>query len=153
MQLLHRMRLQNLNNMQFRLIATDRVVHETDSLDAVYVPTTQGEIGILPEHIALVSVVVPGVLRVEHENSTEEFAIGRGVLETDGARVTIIADMIESADDIDLDTIATRKQEAEKLMNEYRSSHETISMEKLIELEETYMKESAREMLAARSRK
>lgn len=60
----------------------------------------------------------------------------------------MLADMIEDGGH-DLSVIAACKLEAEKLMAEYRSKGDPISMESLLELEQQYLKDVAREQLAA----
>lgn len=72
----------------------------------VELPTPQGAIGILPHHIPLLGVVVPGVIAIKrHEADSEEkieyFATEGGFVEIDGKHVRLLADSAERAEDID----------------------------------------------------
>lgn len=134
--------------MKFTLTSITGIALSTDALESLTIPTLDGVITVLPGHMALMTAIKPGVLSVSYEKMHKNFAIGGGVLETDGNEVRIIADMIEDGGH-DLEAIATRKLEAEKLMTEYREKGDPISMEALLDLEQQYLKESAREQLAA----
>ena len=133
--------------MRFSLISITKKVLETVTT-SVTVPTKTGIITVLPKHEPLVSALKPGVLSVTVDGKIQSFAIGGGVLETDGEKVTVLADMIEAGAAIDSVVAAKRKEEAERLLKEARESG-TTDMESLIALEEEYMKEEARVKLAS----
>ena len=133
--------------MKFTLTSITGTALATDSLESLTIPTLDGVITVLPGHMALITALKPGVLDVRHDGKNSKFAIGGGVLETDGTEVRIIADMIEDGGH-DLAAIAARKAEAEKLMAEYRAKGDQVSMESLLELEQQYLKDIAREQLA-----
>jgi F-type H+-transporting ATPase subunit epsilon len=133
--------------MKFTLTSITGIALATDSLESVTVPTVEGVITILPSHMPLVTALRPGVLEVAYDNKKAKFAIGGGILETNGTELSVIADMVEEGGH-DLAEIAKRKEEAEKLMAEYRAKGDQISMEALIDLEQQYLKDIAREQLA-----
>ena len=133
--------------MHFSLTSLSGTILSTEKLESVTVSTENGTIAILPNHMPLVSALKPGVLEVAYEGKTVSFAVGGGVLETDGKELRIIADMIEDGG-YDLVEIEKRKKDAETLMAEYRVKGDQISMESLIELESEYLKDIAREQLA-----
>ena len=68
-------------------------------------------------------------------------------METDGNIIRILTDMAEN-EASDLETIRLHKQEAFKAMEEARASGDLISMERIIEIEQEYQKDTAREQLA-----
>jgi F0F1-type ATP synthase epsilon subunit len=103
--------------------------------------TEDGEVTILPGHEPLLSAVRPGILYTEYHIGnkvhTAEYATGGGVLNISPEVCTIVADVVESPDGLtDLEYITSQKNEAEKMMKEYRAENgEAIDPKKLIELE------------------
>lgn len=72
----------------------------------VIIPTPAGQIGVLPNHIPLVTIVSPGVISIRHhkEDPDERFehlACAGGVAEISGKRIRVLADIAERAEDID----------------------------------------------------
>ncbi|MEX1997187.1 MAG: ATP synthase F1 subunit epsilon [Candidatus Andersenbacteria bacterium] len=73
---------------------------------AVVLPTAQGDIGILPHHIPLITIVTAGVITIrrreaDEEDAREHLATAGGFVEIDGKRVRLLADTAERAEDID----------------------------------------------------
>lgn len=64
--------------------------------------------------------------------------------------MTITADMVEDGTHLDIDSIRTKKEEALKLLEEYQHKGDSMDMDTYIELEQQFLKESAREQLATR---
>ncbi len=137
--------------MKFTLTSITGIALSTEALESLTIPTLDGIITVLPGHMALITALKPGVLDIAYEGKKTKFAVGGGVLETDGQEVRIIADMVEDGGH-DLAAISVRKSEAEKLMAEYRAKGDAISMDALLDLEQQYLKDSAREQLAASHR-
>ncbi len=133
--------------MRFSLISITKKVLEAE-VASVTLPTKTGTITVLPKHEPLVAALNPGVLSVTVEGKVQSFAIGGGVLETDGENVSVLADMVEAGASIDSEAAVQRKNEAARLLKEARDAGST-DMESLIALEEEYMKEEARVKLAS----
>ncbi|MDQ1344075.1 MAG: F-type H+-transporting ATPase subunit epsilon [Patescibacteria group bacterium] len=134
--------------MHFSLISITKKVLESSEVSSVTLPTKTGVITVLPEHEPIVSALTPGVLSVTVGNKNVLFAIGGGVLETDGKTVTVLADMVEEGGTVGMEDAEKRKTEAARLLKEARETG-TTDMESLIALEEEYMKEEARVKLAS----
>ena len=69
------------------------------------IPTTEGEIGVFPDHEDLVAIAVPGVISVRNrkddsDDRTEFFAISGGVVEISGKRIRILVDEAEHGEEI-----------------------------------------------------
>jgi F-type H+-transporting ATPase subunit epsilon len=92
-------------------------------IDSISLPTPDGEITILPHHIPLISIVMPGTLTVRRGEQEQFFAISRGVIEVDGRTIRILADTADRAEELEEAAIEKAKAEAEKLMTEKR--HDT----------------------------
>ncbi len=81
----------------------------SDTIETVVIPTTQGEIGILPGHIPLLTRVESGELRVTKNGKQENLIVGNGFAQIDGDRVSVLAEQAITEEKID-------EQAAEKAM-------------------------------------
>ena len=67
----------------------------------VTVPGSQGELGILPEHVPLVTTVDTGILQYEEEGRRKKVAVHYGYAQVQGDRVVVLSEMVEQGVDID----------------------------------------------------
>ncbi|MBI4081845.1 MAG: F0F1 ATP synthase subunit epsilon [Candidatus Lambdaproteobacteria bacterium] len=68
----------------------------------VTLPGTMGELGILPQHVPLVTALDTGILAYEHEGGSERMAVHYGYAHVSGDTVTVLAEMAERAGEIDV---------------------------------------------------
>ena len=87
-------------------------------------PTPDGEISVLPHHIPLMSIVVPGSILIRRGGGEELFAVSRGVIEIDGKNVHVLVDSADRAGELQEEIIEKAKAEAEKLQKERRHDAE-----------------------------
>lgn len=113
----------NVKKIEFKIVTPERVVFE-DTVDAVILPTVDGEITVLPHHIPLVSLLSAGVLRIKKGAEETPLAVSSGVIEVDGKRVVVLADTAERADELEEEKIEKARQAAQKLMAEKRTDAE-----------------------------
>jgi F-type H+-transporting ATPase subunit epsilon len=112
----------------------------SEEVDSVVVPGLEGELGILPEHIPLMTQILPGELRVQKGGEELHLAVGEGFLEVTGRRVSVLTDMAIKEADIDEDMVqeAIRRAEAslrdEKLGNEDMASVQAALQKSLAQL-------------------
>jgi len=86
----------------------------------VFVPGSQGELGIAPRHAPLLTTLKPGVVRVQAEGQAEQsFYVGGGSLEIQPNVVTVLADTAARARDLDEAAALAAKQHAEDAMREH----------------------------------
>lgn len=133
--------------MQFTITSITGIALRTESFEKLSISTLDGMITVLPGHEPLISALKPGVMTVWFDGTQKDFAIGGGILETDGTDIKIIADMVEDGGH-DLADIAARKAQAELQMKEYIQKGDPLSMEAYVELEQEYLRDIAREQLA-----
>jgi len=89
----------------------------SDTVDTVVIPTVEGEIGILPGHIPLLTQVGAGELRVLKNGKTELLAIGNGFAEIDGDKVSILAESAIAEEKIDEAAAENAMRRAEEALN------------------------------------
>ena len=103
----------------FRLevISPDRIFYENDVYMVEY-NTTEGQVGILAEHIPMTQILAPGVLTItEDENSQRIAALHEGFVEITQDKVTILAESVEWPWDIDLKRAEEARIRAERRLN------------------------------------
>ena len=106
--------------MQLEIISAERQVY-SDEVDVVVVPGVEGQLGILPHHAPLMTVLQPGEVLVRKDGEETYLAVTGGFMEVIGNKVTILADACERSDEID----EARAQEAVARAQERISSHAT----------------------------
>lgn len=86
--------------LRLEIVTAERVLFEGD-VDGVVAPGAEGELGILPKHAALMSLLHPGELRFRQGADQQHMALTGGYIEVSGDRVTVLADAAEHLDEID----------------------------------------------------
>jgi len=99
--------------MKLKVITPEEEFYEGD-VTMVELTTTEGNIGIYPQHIPLTAVVAPGVLKIHEENEVREAALHSGFITIMPDVVTIMAEAVEWPDEIDFKRAEEAKVRAEK---------------------------------------
>ena len=73
--------------LNFEIITPEKIVY-SDKVDEVVLPTVMGEIGILPNHIPLVSILKPGELRIKKGKEEEFLAVSGGLTVMGGSTIS-----------------------------------------------------------------
>lgn len=104
----------------------------------VILPTPQGYIGVLPNHMPLVSIVTPGVISIRHkegdpDSKMELFATHGGVIEISENRLRVLADEADRADEINEAEAQKAYEQAQKLYKEAKTQVELNEAKALID--------------------
>ncbi|HEY0865392.1 MAG TPA: ATP synthase F1 subunit epsilon [Lacunisphaera sp.] len=94
-------------------IVTPEAKVYSDTIDSVVVPTVEGEIGVLPGHIPLLTQVEHGELRVTKGGVTSWLAVGGGFAQIDGDRVRVLAEHAITEEKIDEHAVEAALKKAE----------------------------------------
>ncbi len=103
--------------IQCDIVTQERTVF-SGQVDAVNIPGSEGRMGILPNHTALLTTLGFGEVVVRTDEQEEYFAIGGGFVEVQPDRVIILADSAEHAEEIDTKRAELARERAEKVMAE-----------------------------------
>jgi F-type H+-transporting ATPase subunit epsilon len=87
--------------LQLEIVTPEKKVF-SGSVDNVYLPGADGEIGILPMHAGLVTALKPGELRYLHNGQVVTLAIGSGFAEVTQTKVVVLTDMALGEAEIDV---------------------------------------------------
>lgn len=101
--------------LHLEIVTPERRAYEGD-VDEVVVPGSEGELGILPHHAPLISLLGQGVLRLRRGAEVEEFAIFGGFLQVRPDRVVVLAETADVASEIDLERAQRARREAEHVI-------------------------------------
>lgn len=85
-------------------------------VENVYLPGTEGELGILPGHVPLVTAIAAGELRYSTGDSVEELAVGAGFVEVTQEKVTVLTDLAVTDSDIDENKVEEAMKRAEEAL-------------------------------------
>jgi len=97
-------------------IVTPEKLAYSDTVDAVTLPGSEGELGVLPHHAPLVSMLGLGELRIRKGSDIETFAIAGGFLQVRPDKVVVMAEMADMASEIDLEKAAEARRDAERAL-------------------------------------
>ncbi len=98
--------------MQLQIITAEREVFSGE-VDVLVAPGIAGQLGILPSHAPLMTVLQPGELMVRSDGEESYLVLSGGYMEVLGNRVTILADAAEDVDEIDEERAQRAIQQAQ----------------------------------------
>ncbi len=97
------------------IVTPERLAYRGE-VDEVVVPGSEGQLGILPHHVPLISLLGLGELRIKRAGQQESFAIYGGFLQVRPDKVIVMAETADFAADIDLERARHARQEAERAL-------------------------------------
>jgi F-type H+-transporting ATPase subunit epsilon len=101
--------------LRLEIVTPERLAFE-DDVDSVQVPGSEGELGILPNHAPLVSMLGIGELRIRKGGTEELFAIAGGFVQVRPDKVVVMAETADMASEIDLERAQEARREAERAL-------------------------------------
>ena len=101
--------------LEFDIVTAERIVYSAH-VDVVVAPGVEGQLAILPNHAALMTTLQPGELMVRDEGEETAMFVRSGFLEVCENRVTVLADVAEQAEEIDIERAEEAKRRAEELL-------------------------------------
>ncbi len=100
----------------------------SDDVHMVTLPVVDGQIGVYPHHVHLITQVVPGELIVNKDGKDTFLAVGEGLVEITARRISIVTDMAIPADGIDEAKAEEARQRAKARLLEKISDEEVASV-------------------------
>ena len=98
--------------IQFEIVSPAGV-STAEQVDQVVIPTTTGEIGVLPQHEPLMTMLEPGELAVINDGKTVYAAVGEGFAQITPGRLSILTDIVTRESEIDEDAVAKAIERAQ----------------------------------------
>src|SRR6476469_1624321 len=97
------------------IVTPERLAY-SDTVDSVQLPGSEGELGVLPHHAPLISMLGVGELRIRKGGQEESFAIAGGCLQGRPDKVVVMAGTADLASEIDLEKAQEARREAERAL-------------------------------------
>lgn len=114
--------------MKLRIITPDEQFYDGDAT-MVELTTSEGDIGVYPNHIPLTAVVAPGILKIHQGADVKEAALISGFLTILPDEVTILAEIAEWPDEIDFKRAEDAKVRAERRLSSHGPETDVLRAE------------------------
>jgi len=104
--------------LTLKIVTPEREVY-SESVSSVVLPTQSGDVGILPGHIPLMTLLEAGELQVvrgDGENALEYLAVDKGFAEVQGDQVTVLTEAAIDIQNIDLSEVEDARERAESAL-------------------------------------
>jgi len=88
-----------------------------DDVTEVVVPAFEGEIGILKDHISIISFLKPGIIKIYSKSGEDSFYVNDGIIEFKNNNLSILTSLILNLKDIDKEKISEIQKSAEEELN------------------------------------
>jgi F-type H+-transporting ATPase subunit epsilon len=98
---------------RLEIITAERQVF-SDDVNIVVAPGVEGELGILPHHAPLITILKPGEVLIRKDGQETYLFVSGGFLEVRPEKILILADACERADEIDIERAEAAKRRAEE---------------------------------------
>lgn len=115
------------DSINLKITTPERVVFE-GHVDEVVLPTAMGEIGVLPHHIPMVSLLKAGEVRIKQAEKSFLLAVSGGFIEVRPQQVIVLADTAERAEDIDEQRADEARKRAEEVAKSKRVDAEDYAL-------------------------
>jgi F-type H+-transporting ATPase subunit epsilon len=115
------------NTIKLEIVTPEATVYSED-VDMVTLPGVEGQMGVLPQHVRLMTQLVPGELIVRKDGHDDFMAVGQGLVEVNNEHVSILTTMAIAVDRIDEAAAEEARQRAAARLREKISSEEVASV-------------------------
>ena len=109
-------------------IITPLEIAFAEDVHMVTLPGVEGEMGVYPHHMRLITQIVPGEIIVNKDGQDRSLAVGEGLVDISATRVSIVTDMAIPADKIDEAKLEEARQRAEARLREKISDEEVATV-------------------------
>src|SRR6201997_2205442 len=115
------------NTLQLEIVTPEATVY-SEAVDMVTLPAVEGQMGVLPQHVRLMTQLVPGELTVLKDGHENYLAVGEGLVEVTNDHVSIVTNMAVAIENIDEAVAEEARQRAAARLREKLSSEEVASV-------------------------
>jgi len=115
------------NTLKLEIITPDTTAYSED-VDMVTLPGVEGQMGVFPQHVPLMTQMVPGEIIVRKDGHDYFLAVGEGLVEITGDHVAILTDLAIASEKIDEAKVEEARQRAQARLQEKLSDEEVASV-------------------------
>ena len=110
---------------KLKIVTPERVFYEGDA-SMVELSTTEGDIGVYANHIPMTAIVAPGVLKIHEAAGVKRAALHTGFIEVLPEMITIMAEVVEWPDEIDVKRAEDARVRAERRLKDNKAECDTL---------------------------
>ena len=115
------------NTLRLEIVTPEATVY-SQPVEMVTLPAIEGQMGVLPQHVRLITQLVPGELTVRRNGRDEFLAVGEGLVEVTNDQVSIVTNMAVAVESIDEAAAEEARQRAAARLKEKLSTEEVASV-------------------------
>lgn len=115
------------STLKLKIVTPEATVY-SDDVEMVTLPAIMGEMGVYPQHVPLITQMVPGEMIVRRDGRDVFIATGGGLIEITATRVSVLTDLAVAADRIDEAQAEEARLRAEARLREKLSDEEVASV-------------------------
>jgi F-type H+-transporting ATPase subunit epsilon len=115
------------DTLKLQIVTPDGQAYSED-VDIVTLPGVEGQLGVYPQHVPLMTQMTPGEIIVRKDGHDYYLAVGEGLIEVMGDHVAVLTDLAVASDKIDEAKVEEARQRAEARLHEKLSDEEVASV-------------------------
>ena len=120
--------------LKLEIVTPERKIYSED-VDMVTLPGSEGELGVYPKHVPLLTTLKPGELRVIQNGRETTMAIGEGFVEIKADSVSVLTDMALEAEKIDISAAEAAVERAKAAMKEDQTPEQVAAIQASLQKE------------------
>ncbi len=110
---------------KLQIVTPERIFYEGDA-SMVELSTTEGDIGVYANHIPMTAIVAPGILKIHEGAEVKKAALHAGFIEVLPQEVTVMAEVIEWPDEIDIKRADEARIRAERRLKDNSAENDVL---------------------------
>ena len=114
--------------LRLEIVTPEQTVYSED-VNMVTLPGTEGELGVYPKHVPVLTALKPGELRVVKDGREIALAVGEGFVEIKGDAVSVLTDMALEPEKIDIEAAEKAVERAQAAMKEDHTAEEVAAIQ------------------------
>ncbi len=117
------------NTYKIEIISPEKVIFSDANVQEVTLPSYEGEIGILKDHIPIITFLRPGIIKIKKNNDHEDFFVEDGIVEFFNDNLIVLSSAVKSIKNLSKDFIEKLSSEiSEKLKNTNLTDEDRYSL-------------------------
>ncbi|MEP7014847.1 MAG: F0F1 ATP synthase subunit epsilon [Verrucomicrobiota bacterium] len=117
-----------MTTLRLEIVTPEEKIYSED-VEMVTLPGSEGELGIYPRHVPVLTTLKPGELRIRKDGRETSMAIGEGFVEVKGDAVSVLTDMALQAEKIDVEAAEAAVERAKAAMKEDLGKEEVAAVQ------------------------
>ena len=106
-----------IEEFKVEIVNPEKSFLSKEDVTEVVVPAFEGEMGILKDHISIISFLKPGIIKIFSKSGEESFYVNDGIIEFKDNNLSILTSLILNLKDIDKEKISEIQKSAEEELN------------------------------------